>query len=113
MNRLPSLVLALLPLAACVYAPQPEPVPVPVRPVYDRSFDAALGALTDIGAAVTSADRAVGRITGNLNGLEVMAEVKRKPDGSVTAEFNASGAPETGPRLSDRWVEAYNRRMGR
>ena len=113
MNRLPLPALALLPLAACVYAPEPEPQPMPVRTKFDQSFDAALGAVTDIGAAVTSADRAVGRILGNLNGLEVMAEVQRQPNGTVKVEFNAPGAPETSPRLSDRWLQAYNRRMGR
>jgi hypothetical protein len=106
----------LLPLAGCV-APEPEPVPVPVpvpvRSKFDRSFDAALGAATDAGVEVRSADRATGRIAGTKAGGEVTIDLVRQPDGTVKVEFNAPGSTETNPKLSERWLQAYQRRMGR
>jgi hypothetical protein len=112
--RLPQLVIAaLLPFAGCV-APEPEPVPVPVpvRSKFDRSFDAALGAATDAGVEVRSADRATGRIMGTKAGGEVTIDLVRQPDGRVKVEFNAPGSTESKP-LSERWFQAYERRMGR
>ena len=109
-------ITAVLPLGACAETPEPQPQPVVVPsapPSFNRSFDAALGAATDVGVQVRSADRAIGRITGNKAGVEVTIDVRHQPDGRLKVEFSAPGSPETNPKLSDRWLSAYERRMGR
>ena len=113
-NRLPLLALsASLACSGCVYEPAPEPVPVAVPSKYDRSFDAALGAAGDVGVEVRSADRASGRIVGERAGVEVTIELQRQPNGTVKVEFSAPGSMETNPKLSEKWLSAYQRRMGR
>ena len=92
---------------------EPEPQPVPVPSKYDRSFDAALGAATDVGVGVRSADRAGGRIAGTKAGGEVTIDLLRQPDGTVKVHFTAPGSTESTPKLSERWHQAYQRRMGR
>ena len=94
---------------ACVY---PEPVPVAIPSKYDRSFDAALGAANDVGVAVSSADRNTGRILGTKGGVEVTIELKRQANGSVQVEFSPR-TPAEDPALGDKWLAAYQRRMGR
>jgi hypothetical protein len=110
---LPALAAALF-LAGCVGPSEPPPPqPVAVPPSFDRSFDAARAAATDVGVQVLSADRNAGRITGTKDGVEVKIDVLRQPDGKLNVEFTATGHPETNPPLSDRWASAYRRRMGR
>jgi hypothetical protein len=107
MNRLSLLAVACLTFAGCWIGPGPPP---PTK--YDRAFDAAAGAASDVGVEVRTADHAAGRIIGTKDGAEVTIDVRRQPDGTVKVEFTAPGATET-PKLSDRWLQAYNRRMGR
>lgn len=112
MNRLSVIAItAALALAACASEPEPQPVPVPSA--FDRSFDAAVGAASDAGIQVRSADRATGRILGAKDGVEVTIAVTRQPDGTVRVEFDAPGGAQTGPKLSEQWYPAYQRRMGR
>ncbi len=110
-----TLAAALLALSGCVVAPYPDSTPVTtmVPPNYDRSWDAAIGAAGDAGVQITSADRASGRITGTKAGAAVTIEVVRLADGNVRVGFSAPGSKETNPTLNDRWLAAYNRRMGR
>ena len=108
MKRRSLLAAALLPLAGCWI-----PVSPPVPSKYDRTFDAAVGAAADVGVEVRSADRAAGRIAGTKDGGEVTIHVQERPDGSVKVEFTAPGASDTSPKLSERWHQAYQRRMGR
>jgi hypothetical protein len=82
-------------------------------PSFDRSWDAALGAAADAGVQVTNADRGNGRITGNKAGAAVTIELRPQPDNSLQVMFNAPESTETNPTLNQRWVAAYNRRMGR
>jgi hypothetical protein len=116
MTRLPTLAAAAalsLMLAAC-YAPYPYPQTVPAAPAsFDRSWDAALGAAADAGVQVTSADRAAGRITGGKAGAAVTILLRPQPDGSLQVSFNAPDSKESNPSLNERWLAAYNRRMGR
>ena len=107
----PLVIAALLLLTGCVGTSEPEPVPA--RPVFERSFDAALGAATDIGVEVRSADRANGRITGVRGDVQVTIDVLRQADGTVRLAFDAPGSTETNPKLSERWFSSYSRRMGR
>jgi hypothetical protein len=114
--RRPALVLVASSalIAGCVYAPYPAyPVVVSAPPSFDRSWDAALGAAQDAGVEVTLADRAVGRITGTKAGAAVTIELQQQPDNSLQVRFSAPDSKEINPTLGDRWLSAYNRRMGR
>jgi hypothetical protein len=115
MTRLPRplMIAALLPLAGCFSTPSSYPETVVVKPSFDRSFDAALAAAADVGVQVSSADRAAGRITGSKAGAAVTIDVLRQPDGQLRVAFNAPDSTESNPKLSDRWLSAYQRRMGR
>jgi hypothetical protein len=112
MSRLSLFALtAVLACTGCSSAPEPQPVPGAAK--YDRAFDAAVGAARDIGMEVSKADRAAGRIVGTKAGVEVSIWLQWQPNGSTKIEFNAPGAPDTSPKLSEQWTSAYNRRMGR
>jgi hypothetical protein len=106
-----SAMLASLPLASCyVY----DPMVVPGQPAsFERSWNAALGGVQDAGVKVTSADRSTGIIRGNREGIDVTVAVVRQADGSVRVQFDSKGPPQQDPGLSDRFSQAYERRMGR
>jgi hypothetical protein len=112
MTRLPMLaiaVCALLVLAACETYPPYTPPP----PKFDQSWNASLGAAADAGVQVTSADRATGLITGSKGGAAVTIRLQSLADGRVSVAFDAPNASESNPTLKDRWLAAYQRRMGR
>lgn len=90
----------------------PSPAPVRGAEKYDRAFDAAVGAAKEVGVEVSSADRAAGRISGTKAGAEVSIWLQWQPSGSTKVEFNAPRSTED-PKLSEVWLAAYNRRMGR
>lgn len=117
MTRLlrPALAITVALLAGCVVAPYPTAYPTTVStpPSFDRSWDAALGAAADAGVQVTSADRASGRITGSKAGAAVVIELRQQADNSLRVTFNAPDSKEANPTLNERWLNAYNRRMGR
>ena len=114
-----TLVAALVPLAGCVVAPYPYTTATPpptvtkTPPSFDRSWDAALGAAADAGVQVTRADRDNGRITGSKAGAAVTIELRRLPDSTLEVSFSAPDSKEVNPPLKDRWLDAYQRRMGR
>ena len=113
MLRIPWLILALVfGLGGCVYY---EPVPAyPAAPSnYDRAWNAALGAVQDAGVQVNVSDPAIGIIRGTRDGIEVTVSVMRQPDRSVRVQFDTRGATERDPGLSNRFSQAYDRRMGR
>ncbi len=105
---------ALAALGGCVYY---EPVPVPygqtVAATFDRSWNAALGALQDQGVQIANADRASGVIEGRRGNLTVKARVLTQADGRIRVEFNTGGNLSEDPGLSDRISRAYDVRMGR
>ena len=102
-------------LASCVAYPYPpyEAQTTMVPASFDRSWDAALGAASDSGIQVTSADRGSGRITGTKAGAAVTITVEQQSGGNVRVGFSAPDARESNPTLNDRWLANYNRRMGR
>jgi hypothetical protein len=106
---------ALLPLSGCYPYPYPYYTAVPVNSpsTFDRSWDAALGAAEDAGVQVNSADRANGLITGNKAGAAVTIKLQSQADGRLGVSFEAPSAKESNPTLKDRWLAAYQRRMGR
>ena len=118
MNRLLclSIVTASALSAGCVVAPYPYAYPtttVSSPPSFDRSWDAALGAAADVGVQVTSADRASGRITGSKAGAGVSIDLRPQADNTLQVIFNAPDSKESNPTLNDRWLRAYQSRMGR
>jgi len=100
-------------LASCVAYPYAEPQTVMVPASFDRSWDAALGAATDAGVQVTSADRGSGRITGTKAGAAVTILVQPQADGKLQVSMTAPDSRETNPTLNERWLANYQRRMGR
>jgi len=105
------ILLALL-LAGCVVY---EPVAVmPGAPAsFDRSWNAALGAAQDVGIAVAAADRSSGLIQGRHNAATATIAVIPQADGRLRIQFDARGLGPQDQGLEDRFVQAYNRRMGR
>lgn len=112
MLRILCLMLALTAtLGGCVYY---EPVPAyPGASNYDRAWNASYGAARDVGVEITSSDPATGIIRGSKDGIDVNISVVRQPDRSVRVQFDARGATERDPGLSNRFSQAYDRRMGR
>ena len=62
---------------------------------------------------VTSADRANGRITGSKAGAAVSVELRPQADNTLQVIFSAPDSKESNPTLNDRWLRAYQSRMGR
>ena len=79
---------------------------------FDRAWDAALGALNDVGVRVTSADRGAGIARGTKDGVDVNVSVMRQADGTTRVQFDAR-ASQNDPGLAQRFSSAYDRRMGR
>jgi hypothetical protein len=101
-------------LGGCVVYPSPYGEPVPAASSrYDQAWDAALGAAADAGIQVGGADRASGRISGSKAGAPVSIAVQQLADGRIQVSFDAPASRETNPTLQQRWLDAYNRRMGR
>lgn len=102
---------AFVTLPGCVYYPTPYGYAVPAS--FDRSWDAAVGALADNGLAIVAQNRDAGTVTGRRGGIDVIANVRSQSDGSVRVEFTARGSVNEDPGLVDRVSAAYDRRMGR
>jgi hypothetical protein len=85
----------------------------PAPSTYDRAWSAALGAAQDAGVQVASADPGSGVIRGARDGVDVTVVLAPQADGSVHVRFDAKGPPGRDPGLSERFTQAYNRRMGR
>ena len=113
--RLAVLCAALFALAGCVvydpYYPYGYPAPGPSK--FDRSWNAAVGALQDQGVQVGNQDRTSGMIDGRRGGINVKTRLVSQADGSVRVEFNTSGAMSEDPGLPDRISRSYDARMGR
>jgi hypothetical protein len=87
---------------------------VPAGPsTFDRSWNAALGAMADQGVQILQQDRASGTIRGRYGGIDVTGSVLTQADGRVRVAFDTSGATSQDPQLIDRITGAYNARMGR
>ena len=100
-------------LSGCAYyVPAPSTTVVPGAPAsFDRSFDAAAGAMRDQGLTISAEDRSAGRVVGKLGNGTVTAQVRQQADGSVRVQFDATGMQD--PAVIDRVSRGYDRRMGR
>lgn len=103
-------VITVAALAGCVVY---EPVPVASPAKFDRAWSAALGAVQDAGVQITSAEPSTGLIRGTKDGIDVSTVVARQADGSVRVQFDTKGPTQNDPGLSNRFSQAYERRMGR
>jgi hypothetical protein len=118
MNRIlfPVVLAASAIAAGCVVAPYPyypATTTVATPPSFDRSWDAALGAASDVGVQITSADRGTGHITGSKAGAAVTIDLRPQADNTLQVIFTAPDSKESNPSLNDRWLRAYQSRMGR
>jgi len=102
----------VLALGACVVY---EPVVVQPSPQqrFDRSWDAAAGALADQGVTITAQDRGAGVLRGERGGVGITASVRTLADGRIEVKFDQTGATGSDPNLVHRISESYDRRMGR
>ena len=104
-------------LTGCVaYAPAPDAyavAPPSTAVAFERSWAAAVGAFGDEGVRVTNQDRDAGLVSGSREGIDIVARVRSRADGSVRVEFNTSGATGRDPGLIEHISRAYDRRMGR
>jgi hypothetical protein len=100
--------------SGCAYY-QPAPAVYVTKPAnsFDRSWNAAVGALQDQGVRIATQDRSSGIVRGSRNGIDATANVRTQADSSVRVEFNTSGATANDPELINRITQSYNRRMGR
>ena len=110
---LASAVGVVIALSGCTYyVPPPSTTVVPGAPAsFDRSFDAAAGAMRDQGLTISAEDRNAGRVVGKLGNGTVTANVRQQADGSVRVQFDAAGMQD--PAVIDRVSRGYDRRMGR
>ena len=106
---------AVLSLGGCVVY-EPVAVVAPQETTaqrFDRSWSAALGAMSDQGLTVTAQDRGAGVIRGTKDGINIAASVQTLADGSIQVKFDQSGATSSDPNLIHRVSDSYDRRMGR
>ena len=75
---------------------------------YDRSWNAAVGAMRDMNVQVVREDRGAGVIEGNRGNMRVTTRVITQQDGRVRVETNTSDQG-----LADGLSRAYDARMGR
>jgi len=92
-----------------------EPVPAGYgRPAsFDRSWNAAVGAMREQGVTITQEDRAAGIVRGTRGGINVTGTVRPQADGTVRVQFDTSGATGSDPTLIDRITRSYQAFMGR
>ena len=106
-------VTAVLSLAGCVAYP-PAPVAAPQltpQQQFDRTYDAAAGAIFDEGMTITSQDRGAGTVRGVWAGFAITGKVDRRTDGSLRVQFDTPGTSFREQKLVERVTIAYNRRI--
>ena len=101
---------SLISLGCTVYQPVPASVPASS---FERSWNAAVGAMQDVGVRVQSEDRGRGVITGANDSRNVTVTVMTQADGSVRVEISARGPQGGDTNLANDISRAYDRRMGR
>jgi hypothetical protein len=92
---------------------EPVPASVPGASSFDQSWNAAVGAMQDVGVRIQSEDRARGVITGANDSRNVTVTVMSQADGSVRVEILARGPQGGDSNLANDISRAYDRRMGR
>lgn len=105
--------LAVVGLISGCVVQEPVPAYAPPPSGFDRSWNAARGAVYDEGLRVVNEDRSRGVITAVRGEQEVTIALRTQADGSVRVEITTRGPQGSDPGLSGRVSRAYDRRMGR
>jgi hypothetical protein len=108
-----ALLLALAGLAGCSSSPS-SPAPATARDShlsYDRTFDAALGAMADQRLVLSVQDRRNGRIVGVHDGQTLTATLQPLRDGTLRVNFSPKDESPVAVALQQRVIESYNARM--
>jgi len=103
---------AMIGVTGCVVY-DPVPAYAPTATSFDRSWNAALGAMQDVGVRIQSEDRGRGVITGANDSRNVTVNVMTQADGAVRVEISARGPQGGDANLANDISRAYDRRMGR
>ncbi len=99
-------------LGGCVvYEPVPAGYSQPAS--FDRSWNAAVGAMREQGVTITQEDRGAGIMRGTRGGINVTGSVRPQADGTVRVQFDTGGATAADPTLIDRITRSYQAYMGR
>lgn len=80
---------------------------------FDRSWNAAVGAMREQGVTITHEDRGAGVVRGVRGGIDVTGSVRPQADGTVRVQFDTAGATAADPTLIDRITRSYQAFMGR
>jgi hypothetical protein len=107
------LLLALAALAGCSSSPA-SPAPATARDSllsYDRTFDAALGAMADQKLVLSVQDRRNGRIVGTHEGETLTASLQSMRDGTLRVNFMPKDESPAAVALQQRVIGSYNARM--
>jgi hypothetical protein len=103
-------------LQGCYTEPTPVAVPATrsISERFEQSWQAARGAVTDVGARVTSEDRASGTLRGEQGASKVLITVVTQADATIQVGFSVTGggSPQD-VNLKEHLTRAYQRRMGR
>jgi len=95
----------------------PTPVSAPTRPMserFEQSWQAALGATSDVSVRITSEDRASGTLRGEQGSSKVVITVVPQADQTIQVGFSVTGGSASqDANLKDHLTRAYQRRMGR
>jgi len=103
-------------LASCVaYVPTYTPVVSQTSPQqrFDKSWDAANGAMYDQGLTITAQDRGAGVVQGQRGSITITTTLETLADGSVQVKFASKGDDRADPGLVRRVSDSFDQRMGR
>ena len=78
---------------------------------YDRTFDAARGAMSDQKMTFSLQDRRNGKIVATANGTGISATLQPQLDGTLRVLFAAQEEPPADPGLLQRVIHSYSLRM--
>jgi hypothetical protein len=116
LKRRQLMVVSAMLLSSCV-AYVPAYTPVVSQPTtqqrFDRSWDAANGAMYDQGLTITAQDRGAGVIQGQRGGITITTTLQTLADGGVQVKFASKGDDRADPELVRRVSDSFDRRMGR
>ena len=80
---------------------------------YNRTFDTALGAMTDQRLTISEQDLRKGRIVGSAGGSTLVATLEPMLDGTVRVNFQAKGDTAADEALLARVAGSYDARMAK
>ncbi len=107
-----ALMLALAALATLGGCASAQPGRVPDSHVhFNRTFDAAMGALVDQKMTITQQDRRHGSIDAKAGSAVIAVTLRTLPDGAIRVAFEPQGDSSADPGLLQRVTDAYNARM--